>query len=102
MEGFADRRPVHGRISASFTEELHIRYDFRFKANDGEEHALRAEQCFLAVDPIGSFTTLDATIYDAQARERARALLRFDAKRELGPMVRSLRIDATFLPFQVS
>jgi hypothetical protein len=91
-EGFAARRAVEGTVQMHLFDEQRVPYRLRFTADDGAAYELRGQKEFFAVAPLESLTVLPASIYDARAEEVARAVLRFDARNEMKPFLRSFRL----------
>lgn len=91
-EGFAAHRALGGTIEMHLFDERRVPYRCRFTGDDGDEYELRGQKEFFALSPVESLTVLPASIYDARGEEVARAVLRFDARNELGTFVRSFRL----------
>jgi hypothetical protein len=91
-EGLAARRAVEGTIEMHLFDERRMPYRCRFTGDDGAAYELRGQKEFFAVAPVESLTVLPASIYDARGEEVARAVLRFDARNELRPFLRSFRL----------
>lgn len=87
----AEGRPIFGSLRWKLHDERRIPYDLEFQGDDGVHYRLRGQRDFFVHDPQGSLTTLSATIYDGSGAEFARAMLRFDPRRELTPLLKSFR-----------
>jgi hypothetical protein len=91
MDGFADDVPVAGTLTMlPFTKRL-IRYEFTFTGNDGQPYRFAGQKDIRFRDLRRSFTTLPGAVYDAQGREIATALTRFDLRADLFQFVASWR-----------
>jgi hypothetical protein len=96
LEAFATARPLCGALLLKLIEDRRLRYDLAFDADDGKGYVLRGEQDVMLIAIVDSLTTLPASLYDSAGREIARALFRFDLQRDLGKLLKSIRIDAEF------
>lgn len=83
--------PVAGSLSMKLFDEKRIPYDLTFEGDDARTYRLRGQRDFFVHDAIDSLTILPASLYDDAGVEIGRAMLRFDPKTELGPLVRSFR-----------
>jgi hypothetical protein len=92
LEGFATRRPCEGRVALKIANEQRIPYDLHFTADDGRPYQLFAQRDLSVPKLADALTTLNASVCDESGAEVARAVLRFDARRELGHLVRSIRV----------
>jgi hypothetical protein len=98
LEGFADDPRSEGKLVIDVQHQCAL-YELAFTGGGGAaEGALACGQYRLRgykqVDPLNlvdSFTLLRASLYDPDAREIGRAVLRFDARGNLGRLVRSFR-----------
>ncbi len=91
IEGFADKRPLHGTLCLKLFEERRLTYDFTFRANDGAEYRFHGQKDVTVIALPQTMTTLPASVYDAKGTEIARAVLRFDLDNSLRPFLRSWR-----------
>ena len=91
VEGFADRAPLTGTLALKLLDEQRLTYDFEFDANDGRRYRFHGQKDVTMIDLFDTMTTLPASIYDAEGREVARAVLRFDARANLVAFLRSWR-----------
>jgi hypothetical protein len=92
MEGFADDVPLTGTIAFHWVDQYRLPYELRFRANDGAPYRLRGQRNLNLLALEDSLTTLVSSVYDAAGREVMRADLAFDARRDLGKLLRSLRV----------
>jgi hypothetical protein len=92
LEGFATKRTCEGRVALKIANEQRIPYDLRFTGNDGRPYQLFAQRDLSVPKLADALTTLNASVCDESGGEVARAVLRFDARRELGHLVRSIRV----------
>jgi hypothetical protein len=92
LEGFATRRPCEGRVALKIANEQRIPYDLHFTGDDGRPYQLFAQRDLSVPKLADALTTLNASVCDESGAEVARAVLRFDARRELGQLVRSIRV----------
>lgn len=91
-EGLATRRALDGTLEMRLFDERRLPYRCRFTGDDGAAYELRGQKELLPISPIDSLTVLPASIYDANGEEIARVVLRFDARNELRPFLRSFRL----------
>lgn len=84
-------RKVHGTITWRLLDQNRVPYALTFEGDDGETYHLRGQRDFFLHNAIGSLTTLEASLYDAQDREIGRALLHFEPRLELPALLRSFR-----------
>ncbi len=83
--------PLFGTLAMRLFDEKRIPYDLSFEGDDRRIYRLRGQRDFFVHDVVDSLTILPASVYDDGGVERARAVLRFDPKTELGALVRSFR-----------
>ena len=83
-------RPIAGTLAMRLFDQKRVTYDLRFDGDDGRSHRLRGQREFFLHD-ASSITVLGASLYDAADVEIGRAILRFDARSQLGPMLKSFR-----------
>jgi len=95
VEGLAERDPagvpLAGAASMRLFDQKRIPYDFAFEADDGTTWRFRGQRDFFVHDLVDSLTILPASLYDPAGVESGRAVLRFDLRTELSPMMRSFR-----------
>ena len=89
-EGLARRAPLEGFIIIKPLVRRLIRYEFDFTADDGLSYHYAGQKTIRHLRPATTWTTLPGTIYDADAREFARSVTRFDLG-EMIPFLRSFR-----------
>jgi hypothetical protein len=98
LEGFADDPRSEGKLVIDVQQQCAL-YELSFTGGGGAGDGALAcgpyrLRGYKQVDPlnlIDSFTLLRASLYDATAREIGRAVLRFDARGNLGSLLRSFR-----------
>jgi hypothetical protein len=91
--GFAD----HVRADGTFVvdaEEGRASYELHFTGNDGAAYRFRGHKELSWLNPMDSLTLVRGSVYDGGAREIGRAVVRFDARGNLGSLVRSVRLLA--------
>jgi hypothetical protein len=91
-EGIATRAAVDGTIEMRLFDERRLPYRCRFTGDDGAQYELRGQKELVPIAPFDSLTVLPASIYGANAKEMARAVLRFDARNELRSFLKSFRL----------
>ena len=89
-EGLATHAPLEGFIVIKPLVSRLIRYEFDFTGDDGASYHYAGEKTIRHLHPIATWTTLPGAIYDADAREFARSVTRFDLG-ELLPFLWSFR-----------
>ena len=94
-EGLATRAPEGVELTGSLTmklfDEKRIPYDLSFQGDDGRTYRLRGQRDFFVHAAVDSLTILPASLFDDTGLEIARAVLRFDARNDLGALVKSFR-----------
>ncbi len=96
IDGIAEAAPVQGSLGLRALADKRLPYDVYFLTDAGERWRMRGEKDITYLALLRSLTTLPVTIYEeaehaARSREIARGTFRFDWRRDLGSMVRSLR-----------
>jgi hypothetical protein len=91
-EGFADHRHLVGTLGLDPIVTRRLPYAFRFTANDGTECAFAGEKTIHPAHLLTSMTVLPGAILDASGPTLADALLRFDARGDLGRFLKSFRL----------
>jgi hypothetical protein len=86
-----DGVPLEGTLTMKLFDEKRIPYDLSFEGDDGRRYRLRGQRDFFVHDAVDSLTILPASLYDHAGIETGRAMLRFDPKTDLGPLVKSFR-----------
>ncbi len=86
--GFADHRPIEGTVSLPQLRTLRIHFDF--SSNSGAPHSFVGEQQLTLWPLAQSLTVLRGTIATATGDPVGRALLRFDLRHDLWPLLRSI------------
>ncbi len=92
LEGVATARPCTGKISLRIVNEQRIPYDLRFLGDDGCAYRLCGQRDLTVPKLADALTVLPMSLCDPTAREVGRAVLRFDARTELGQLIRSIRV----------
>jgi hypothetical protein len=80
MDGFADDVPIEGELTMLPFTKRFIRYEFEFTGNDGKPYRFAGQKRIRFTQPRVSFTTLPGAVTDAQGREIATVLTRFDLR----------------------
>lgn len=86
-----DGVPLEGTLTMKLFDEKRIPYDLSFEGDDGCMYRLRGQRDFFMHNAMDSLTILPASLYDRAGIETGRAMLRFDPKTDLGPLVKSFR-----------
>jgi hypothetical protein len=92
LQGFASKRPCEGKVALKIANEQRIPYELYFTADDGRPYQLFGQRDLSVPKLVDALTTLHASVCDQQGAEIARVILRFDPRRELGKLVRSIRV----------
>ena len=90
-EDLADGVPIEGTLEIALFTRRQLVYEFDFEGRDGKRYHFRGQK---DVEPLRFFDTithLPGRITDPSSREIATALVTFDLKNDLLPMVLSLR-----------
>jgi hypothetical protein len=90
IDGFATRAPIAGELTINPLLGKLIRYEFEFTGDDRRHYRFAGQKDVSIADPVGSMTTLPATITDSAGKTVATAHLKFDP-RDLGSFVGSFR-----------
>jgi hypothetical protein len=91
IEGFAADPDVDGRLVLDLEQKRAV-YEVTFHAPDRGSLRLRGHKELELLNLVDSFTLLSASVYDEGAHEVGRAVLRFDARGNLGHLLRSFRL----------
>jgi hypothetical protein len=91
LEGLAEEAPVTGTVLYRWLEQYRLPYEISFRSDEGDAYVLRGQRNLHLLKVEESTTTLIASIYDTGGREVMRADLRFDARSDMGKMLRSFR-----------
>jgi hypothetical protein len=91
LEGLADDARVSGKMVVS-PDQRRVAYELRFGGNDAARYRLRGYKQLEALNLVDSFTLIRGSLYDAEARETGRAMLRFDARGNWKALLRSVRV----------
>jgi hypothetical protein len=91
LAGFADHVHAEGTLVVD-ADAKRARYELSFRGNDGETYRFRGHKEISWLNLLDSLTLLQASVYDGTAREIGRATIRFDARGNLGSLVRSIRV----------
>jgi hypothetical protein len=98
VEGFADKRPLHGTLGLKLLDERRLPYEFTFRGNDEREYRFRGQKDFAIIAVTDSMTVLPASLYDAEGNEIGRATLRFDMQHDMRTFLRSWKLRAWSWP----
>jgi len=90
-EGLAERAELAGFIVIRPLVARVIRYEFHFCGDDGSRYRFAGEKTIRHLHPIRTWTTLPGALYDAEDKQIAHNLVRFDLK-EVGPFLRSFKL----------
>ena len=91
MDGFADVVPIEGTLVMLPLTKKIIRYEFSFTGNDGRPYRFAGQKDIQFTSLRKSFTTLPASITDAEGREIATAMTRFDISADMYQFATSWR-----------
>jgi hypothetical protein len=91
LEGFAESSPATGKL-VLVPDQRRAIYELSFAGTDGATYRFRGQKEFLVLNPADALTLLQGSVYDEGAREVGRAVLRFDARGNLGSLLRSIRL----------
>ena len=91
FEGFADDAYAEGKLWLT-PEQRRATYEVSFPGNDGSPYRFRGHKELELLNPADALTLLQGSVYDANAREIGRAVVRFDARGGLGSLMRSIRL----------
>lgn len=92
VQGLADDPVAVGDLHIAPLARRRVRYRMDFTALDGRRLHLDGWKSVSLARPLRSMTTLPVTITDQDGAVVAEALLRFDLRGRLWPMLRSLRV----------
>ena len=90
LEGFAHEGHTEGKLVLD-VEARRATYTLPFRSVDGRLHQLRGYKQLEVLNLVDSFTLLRVSLYDDTPYEIGRAVLRFDARGNLGSLLRSIR-----------
>ena len=90
LEGFADDPNGEGKLVFDRNNKRAL-YEVAFTTNEGARFRFRGHKQVELLNPIDSFTLVRASLYDADARELGRAVLRFDERGNWKSLVKSFR-----------
>lgn len=90
-EGLADHRPLRGTLTMAVRGEPTLNYLFRFTGNDGTAYVFDGTKHIDARELTESVTVLPGVIRAEGGEEVARAVLRFDLRRDLVRFLGSFR-----------
>jgi hypothetical protein len=90
-EGLADHRPLRGTLTMDVRGEQTLKYLFRFTGNDGAAYVFEGTKHLDARELTESVTVLPGVIRAEGGEEVARAVLRFDLRRDLVRFLGSFR-----------
>lgn len=82
---------AEGTITIRPLGKKFIRYELAFTADDGKRYHLVGQKDIEWLQPVTTFTTLPAEIYDDNRRKIGSCLAKFDLRRDLWKLVRSFR-----------
>ncbi len=92
LDGVATQRPCTGTIGLRVLREQRIPYDLRFRGDDGRDYHLYGQRDLSVPRLADALTTLPMSLCDETGCEVARAVLHFDARTELGQLLKSIRV----------
>src|SRR5205814_7124340 len=83
VEQFADHKYLRGTLGLDLLRTKTLPYAFEFTANDGLRYVFEGMKTLARGALVESMTVLPAVVRDAEGKEIARALLRFDLRSDL-------------------
>jgi hypothetical protein len=92
LEGFASKTELVGTLAFKL-DERRLPYEFTFAADDGKKYRFRGQKDFSVFSVADSLSTLPASLYDDEGRERGRAVVRFDLRADTGKLLKSFRMQ---------
>lgn len=87
LDGLATRRPLEGTLEIAPLRRR-IRYAFTFSDDAGRALAFRGAKVPSPLRPVRTMTVLHGSVFEGD-KVVARALLHFDIRRDLAPMLQS-------------
>jgi hypothetical protein len=91
LDGFAEK--VHGEgVLIVDPEQKRLNYELSFVADDRARYRFRGHKELSLLNFADSFTLVQASLYNDEAREIGRAVVRFDARGNWASLVRSFRL----------
>lgn len=80
LPGVAERAPAVGTLQIAPLRRRRLRYQLRFRADDGRALRLDGWKSVRLLRPLHTMTTLPATVYEDDGRVLGEAVLRFDLR----------------------
>lgn len=80
-----------GTITIRPLGDKFIRYELAFTADDGKRYAIVGQKDIRWLQPLATFTTLPAEIYDRDEQKIGTCMTTFDLRRDWWKFVRSFR-----------
>jgi hypothetical protein len=93
LQGFADAVRAEGSLVVD-ADARRASYELALRGNDGAKYRFRGHRELSWLNLVDSLTLLHGSVYDADAREVGRVRVRFDARGNLGSLVRSVHLVA--------
>ncbi len=91
IDGLAKEAFAEGTLEMSPFLKRRLRYEFRLKADDGQDYRFDGTKSISYLRPLTTWTTLPGTLYDSKGKVWGTALLRFSLRRELLSLLGSFR-----------
>jgi hypothetical protein len=98
MEGVATDVHAEGWLKISPFWKRTVAYQLSFTGSDGKAHRFEGHKTIRWLRTLKSWTTLPGKVIDANGAVEAEVLARFDLRRELVPLLKSLRRAPKALP----
>jgi len=92
IEGLASDVPARGHLEISPLHRHLIRYVLEFQGDDGRAYRFDGQKDTSTRRHLIGWTTLPGQVYDADGAVWGEALLRFSLRRELGKLLRSVKV----------
>jgi hypothetical protein len=90
LAGFADDPDGTGKLVFDKDEKRAL-YEVSFRADDGVAYRLRGYKQLEVLNLVDSFTLVRGSLYDMDAREVGRVVVRFDVRGNWASLVRSFQ-----------
>jgi hypothetical protein len=91
LERFVDDARIEGKATIA-PEQKRVTYEVSFRTGDGTPYRLRGYQQLEVLNLVDSFTLIRGSLYDANAREIGRTVVRLDARGAWRDLLRSIRV----------
>jgi hypothetical protein len=93
IDGLATSQAHDGLVLVHWGKEQRIRYDFRFRGDDGTPLRILGQKDFMVISPVGSLTKLPFLLYQSEEHEIGAGEVTLSVREELWKSVKSLRLS---------